>query len=731
MSALWEEILREPAALEFLVLAALFLLSSLLFSRVARSARTVEETREVRDLVKGLDLYIRGEHAAAAPVLARVVERDPDNVEARAALGDCLREVGQPAEAHRHHFQVSKLLGRDTLVSRLAHARDLLALGRASEARAAAERAAEGAPASAEALRLLRECARAEGNVERELFAVRRLLDGRLETTERTRLAAQVPLLETRLAREIQGSDPRAARRLLESAVAKRPTLVGARALLLGGKDGQESSVLSALAPPAGDGGAREHRDGAGTRLVPAPAGEGRGRDALARFLSRLARFRCRECSTPARDLRVLCEACGALGTISEIDGSPLREIPDPAAAIDEIERSPEFVRSAALGAAAGDAGALARLDRALPDSMEGILLAATEAKDPEPLVQRLAGGAGSKVEALVDAFSRARAALASRGALRKAVAPRRPVEPLFAEILSRLEDGDRAIPPLLAHADPAVRTAALEAAIRRGDAATVEICAARAGSAAVRERLRATPGDLLAALLGRIPKDGVLAREVLVDPALSHDRALFDAAAAAAGDVREALVGVLRARAAAKAPGFPRAASATPDAAFSSAEWERIAGAIAPPLLVEWVFDAKTGASQRLAAARALAARGPSAIDPVLDGLDGAGEKGRATAVTILAGMGAAAAQALAARPEIRAAAPGGVGEGVGRLLGGRRLPAEKRRLRREVVAEALARAGGDEAARALARAASATKDDAERRHLEDLARRAGGAAP
>lgn len=685
----------------------------------------------MRELVKGLDLFIRGEHAAAAPILKRVVERDPDNVEARAALGDCLREVGEPAEAHRHHFQVARLLGRDTLGVRLSHARDLLALGRADEARAATLAALERASESAEGLRLLRECARAAGDLEGELDAVRRLLAIDLGSDERRRLETNLPEIEARLGRRLlaagDAESAKRARRLLESAVGKRPTLAGARADLLAIETGARgAALLEALAPPRGGTGAATRAIAApapGTTAIAAAEPSGApGSEALRAFLASLARFRCRECSAPARDFRVLCAACGALGTIGEVDGALLRPLKDARAVADEIERSPEYLRAVALRAAEGDAAATNLLRRTLPDSIEAVLLAATEAREPGRLVAALSEFAAESLDGVIEAFVRVRVSLAGRGALRRAVAPRRAVEPLVAEVVAVRAGADAAVyAALFSHADAAVRAVALEAAIRGGHAEAIDRHGDRAGAAAIRERVRALPAPLLGSLLAGIRPGGVLAREVLVDPSLSHDRAIFDAAfAAPAGSgARAALLDVLRSRGA--APGFLRALLESPDDALAPAEWERVVGALSMEGLAAVVFDAAAGRALRLACARSLAARGAPALDAVLDALDRSGDKGLATAIAVLAGLGSAGGPALAARPEINEKAG---------LFGARRAAVDKRRLRRTALAEALARIGGAEAARAIRGAAEAAKDDSEKRHLEDLARRAADAA-
>src|SRR5262249_18722263 len=103
--------------------------------------------------------------------------------------------------------------------------------------------------------------------------------------------------------------------------------------------------------------------------------------------------------------------------------------------------------------------------------------------------------------------------------------------------------------------------------------------------------------------------------------------------------------------------------------------------------------------------------------IERVLHGLDGSGEAGLATAMTILASLGPAGAEALAARREFADWSPAKrrFRSGDGRAS-----------LRRRALGEALARAGGPAAAAALSRARDSASDEDERRWLDELVARA-----
>jgi len=163
-------ILSDPLLLEVLVVVLLFAVSALLIRRLLAGAREISRRRSLREYIDGMDAAFAGDHARAIRLLTAVVERDPENVEARILLGDAHRETGDVAEAHRLHYQVLEIFGQDILQNRLSLAEDLICLGRNEDARQHLLRVIEERPLHARALDLL---ARALDALDRPVDLVR------------------------------------------------------------------------------------------------------------------------------------------------------------------------------------------------------------------------------------------------------------------------------------------------------------------------------------------------------------------------------------------------------------------------------------------------------------------------------------------------------------------------------------------------------------------------------
>ena len=83
-------LLQEPWFLKGVAAVLLFGGALLLTRGLRRVASELERRRALADYVRGLDEFLRGDFREAIATLERVLERDPENVEARIALGDCL-----------------------------------------------------------------------------------------------------------------------------------------------------------------------------------------------------------------------------------------------------------------------------------------------------------------------------------------------------------------------------------------------------------------------------------------------------------------------------------------------------------------------------------------------------------------------------------------------------------------------------------------------------------------
>jgi len=130
----WDDairLLREPWFLKTLAAAVLFFGVLLFTRRLRRVAAELERRKALADYVRGLDEFLRGDFRAAIDTLERVLERDPENVEARIALGDCYRETGDAAEAKKHHHHVHRVFGNELARNFLSLGKDELASWRA------------------------------------------------------------------------------------------------------------------------------------------------------------------------------------------------------------------------------------------------------------------------------------------------------------------------------------------------------------------------------------------------------------------------------------------------------------------------------------------------------------------------------------------------------------------------------------------------------------------------
>lgn len=128
------ELLKEPLAIEALIALILTILLYLAIRGLRGVAARISRRKALTEFVTGVDLFFKGEFEAARDALAKVIERDPENSEARILLGDACRELGDIAEAHKHHYQVARVFGQDLPRNRLSLGTDLLLMGKAEAA---------------------------------------------------------------------------------------------------------------------------------------------------------------------------------------------------------------------------------------------------------------------------------------------------------------------------------------------------------------------------------------------------------------------------------------------------------------------------------------------------------------------------------------------------------------------------------------------------------------------
>ncbi|MHC4471279.1 MAG: tetratricopeptide repeat protein [Planctomycetota bacterium] len=176
-----------------------------------------------------MDLYFKGEFEEAKAALEKVLERDPENSEARILLGDACRELGDLSEAHKHHYQVAEVFGQDLPRNRLSLGKDLLAMGRSEEAVPHLAKAAEADPDDRVAAELLLSALLEAGHLRKAVSLAKRLSEG-LDGEEAERARRRHATVLALAGREsVEQGDVREGGQLLRSALKLNPSLVAPR----------------------------------------------------------------------------------------------------------------------------------------------------------------------------------------------------------------------------------------------------------------------------------------------------------------------------------------------------------------------------------------------------------------------------------------------------------------------------------------------------------------------
>ncbi len=589
------DVFREPLAVEaFFAVVLLFLLFLLVRSLKGVAAR-ISRRRALAQFVAGVDLFFKGEYGEAREALARVLESDPENVEARILLGDACREMGDVAEAHKHHYQVAEVFGHDLPRNRLSLGRDLLRMGKAAEAIPHLRRALEYDVGNGSVRELLLEASLEAGRLAEAVDLARgveeeaRGADRERARRVRARVSATAGrrLLEEGRFREAAGL-LRAALRLNPTLVAPRLDLV--RAAYLGATAraaekelagqlremarlaGEPGVVFEPPAPgAAGPGrGAAEAPEVAPKRLpggapaaaLPAPGGDpGRlparadgaapptarpspgdqipearpsvDAGALVRvLLPREGRYVCARCGRAEIRFRETCPECGGFGTLAAADDTSLVPVADMEAVFDEIVENRAFVRSLVRRAARGDPEAADRLAAVGPRAVSGIFRELMRVEDNVPLVRVLTRLGPEAVPAILDAYRRARA-FSTKRLVRERMGAFRSVERPVMMALAGMGDAvTPAMEELLESEERDLRRIGLGVLIRLGRADRIEELRFGLSTKEILDRLNDCPPEELDAFLDGCPPDGFLVDLVLTDRTFGAEEALARALA-------------------------------------------------------------------------------------------------------------------------------------------------------------------------------------------------------
>jgi len=385
----WDDLVRllqEPWFLKGAAAVVLFGGLLLLTRGLRRVAAELERRRALADYVRGLDEFLRGDFGDAIATLERVLERDPENVEARIALGDCYRETGDPAEAKKHHHHVHKVFGNELARNFLSLGRDELALGHYDRAVEAFEKSLDLSRGERDAIWSLASAYAEGGNPIAAAEYLQRLHpDGPVAGVSATERRNAAKLLCDAAAVSLAEGNAESAVRFFTEALAFQPSDLRARSGLLraahalGDEERAKQIVhdqIEKLRALAEDGEVLFEA----AAMAPAPMSTNPSPEPTGRFLpavasdmgalvaaveTKTARYRCSSCSTLSREHATVCGHCGSVGTVdalSALNAAYLMPLANHAEAASEIEESAAYVQSLARKAAIGDEAALTRL---------------------------------------------------------------------------------------------------------------------------------------------------------------------------------------------------------------------------------------------------------------------------------------------------------------------------------------------------------------------------------
>ncbi len=581
----WEAILQDPLLLEVVFLGLALLVLSALWFWFRRVARDLKRREAVDRYVQGIDLFLRGEWEEAARRLEEVLERDPAHLDARVALGDCLREMGRAAEAERLHTEALEVFQDHRLQTRLSLAKDLAAQKRPDRAALLLEEVLALAPRHRQALELMAQVQEELHHFQEAARCLRELLvvlERPEEEQERENLRRRIGGLYFRRGKALEKAGrPEEALPAYKEATSWDPSLVQARSgvirclSLLGHGPGALAALDQTLAelenlaerpdflllPPPPESGPQESGVPSpglaalpGGEERPALAGgppggnlpqvpEERARIAF-RLLEKEAPYICKACGRPWGASEGACPFCGEPGGLVPTHPSLLEELPQVDSLLDEIEENQAYLERQVEALYEGDPEAGDRLLEAGEKFLPVLYKEISSRADPGPLLEILRKMGPGVLPSFLEIHREVRARQ-GKGFLHlgkekgrvlslaaKAFGPTDGAEPFFRELADSSEPEERraALDYYLAAARP-------EAFEALQSFARVEI---------LNHFRHKESRDLLPLLLALKPGDFLL-DWIFTDPALPVEDALVEAFLRARD--KEALVRVLQAR--------------------------------------------------------------------------------------------------------------------------------------------------------------------------------------
>ncbi|MHC4921664.1 MAG: tetratricopeptide repeat protein [Planctomycetota bacterium] len=347
-TGLLEVLAQEPALLEVAVVMFVVGLFWLVMWRASQIAETARSRAALEDYLLGVEQALAGDLAGAAKRLRRVLKEAPENQPARLLYGEVLAELGEPAQAHKHHLELQRAFRLESPRNDMARARSLLAAGHPEQAVEPAAAAARLLPDSVAAWRHLFQAQMALGTAAeagRTGARLARLLPPGAERDQVRQAAAAALARAGEVSLRRQDLDQ--ARALCSEAGALDPDVTEVR--MLEARVGLVAGGPEAVGRLLGHG--RRPRLGtpeAGTSLVPITA----GKSALpAQVVAPLAAllpshaYRCSHCLCGLVTAVAVCPHCGSEKAPALAEPGMHREVESPSILMDAVEENEAHVR--------------------------------------------------------------------------------------------------------------------------------------------------------------------------------------------------------------------------------------------------------------------------------------------------------------------------------------------------------------------------------------------------
>ena len=567
--------LEDPVVLEVAAISVGVLLVLWLLWSVRSSLTKLHGRRHIVKYLDGVEAALAGDHKMAAALLGEVVTADPENLGARLYLGDALRRLGRPVEAHRQHVEAREVSENDGPALQLRLIQDLHEAGESADALERLEDALERWPRDPELLEAGLEVYSSAGRFEDALKVGRSLQSISRDDARRERLAS----LACQVAyQRLQKGERESATRFFREALASDEQHELARIGLAIADPGRGEergerllSVAEELALPAGradealalanpDSSPSETRKALVTTIDAQLASDGdaspieRSARGLQTIAGLLPSGRCTRCGAVRAASPGACPSCGALGKVAHDDDDD-RELADAAALLDEIDENDAWFQALSERLLQGDNDAEHELresgGRALP-ALLAAYVEGREAHDAERLLSLCVEIGRREPELLIEA-QRAFAnenrprlyRLLQRGDVDHALgavfrALGASVRPAFEAVLA--DPGGLA--------DAGLRQLVLDYFVGLADAEAFEMLASRFSPVEIVRHLNGVPDDELVPLFGKLRAGRSFLREaILEDAALDRPAALVAAALAADGEAVEAWVALFKRR--------------------------------------------------------------------------------------------------------------------------------------------------------------------------------------